>query len=119
MILVTDPGARGCPYPLGIELKSDKGHSSPAQIAVAEAWSHMGERLEEHGEGRIYEARSLEEVHDLLVACHVPMQRRLTFFGGAHERPGRAAASRHLRPRGSRKSKNDVSLVFPDQAQKH
>jgi hypothetical protein len=116
LILVKDPGARGCPMPLGIELKYDRGRLSPAQVEVADAWSRMGEHV---GQCAIYVARSLEEVQEILEHCNVPMLRRMNFLGGGYERSERSAPPRHRRPRQTRKSKNHLPLVLANAAQKN
>lgn len=89
---------------IGIELKTDKGRLSPAQIEVGTAWMKMGHA--------VYVARSLEEVQEILDHLHVPMRSRMKFFGGTHGQPAqRSVASRHPRARHQRKPKGDVPLV--------
>ena len=93
---------------LGIELKTDKGGLSPAQVETMTAWTAMG-----HG---IHVARSLEEVQEILEANNVPMIRRMNLFGGSsHGRAGRAARTRHPRAQRERKSKNSLPLVLSRQ----
>ena len=60
------------PIVLGLELKTDKGKLSSAQIEVKDEWLSMG-----HG---IYVARSLEEVQEILEHCRIPMRTRMKFL---------------------------------------
>jgi len=98
------------PAMFGIELKIKKGKLSPSQIEVRDAWQRVG--------NPIYVARSLEEVQEILDFCRVPMLRRMTFFGGGHERAQRPAATRHPRPQRRGEPKGAVPLVLRHQAQK-
>ena len=99
------------PIIIGIELKSAKGAATEAQRTVAIAWRAMGHSYEL--------ARSLEDVHDILVRNNVPMLRRMvTFFkGGGNERPERPAKTWHQRPKRRRKSKGHLSVVLARKAQ--
>lgn len=103
------PGPEGS-IPLGIELKINKGKLSPAQVELHEAWTRMGVR--------IFVARSLEEVQEILEFCRVPMRRRMTIFGAAHDHPGRAARPRYPRAKRRRKPKDPVPLVLANATEK-
>jgi hypothetical protein len=95
---------------IGIELKVDKGKLSPSQEEVQFAWIGLGQRH--------YVARSLEDVQTILELCHVPVRRRMTFVGDAHEPRQRSQTTRHSGPRRRRKSKNHLPLVLPSAPQK-
>ena len=97
---------------IGVELKTDKGRLSPPQVETASAWLKLAHV--------IYVARSLEEVHALLVRLGVPMRRRMTLFmGGADDRPRRPAPPRHQGARRRRKPKDNVPMVLSRAAQKN
>jgi hypothetical protein len=57
---------------IGLELKTDKGRLSPDQVLVHTAWAVMGHD--------VYVVRSLEDVQEILLACDVPMRRRMNLF---------------------------------------
>jgi len=92
------------PLMFGIELKSDDGALTDAQVEIANTWQHLG--------FDVYVARSVEEVQDILLQRAIPMVRKLTFFsGGDHARPGRLAGARHPRSRRRRRRAEDAVPV--------
>ena len=95
---------------VGIELKTESGTLSEAQAKTRLDWLSMG--------FTIYVARSLEQVQDILINCHVPMLRKMTFLGGANVRPLRSRAPRHRRARRAGRAKNHMPMVQRRQAQK-
>ena len=101
-------GAAGAPFLLGIELKSEKGRSTPDQLLVADKWLEIGGSVHACF---IEVAHSLEEVQDILERNNIPMCRRMTFFGGDHERRERLTAPRHPRARPARRAKGRVPMV--------
>lgn len=88
---------------LGIELKSDKGRLSPAQVEIGNHWQSLGHV--------IAVARSLEDVQEILELWKIPMRTRMTFMGGSNGRAARTTQPRDRGPRRAGRAASRLSLV--------
>jgi hypothetical protein len=106
IIIMWADGLTDASHLIGIELKAGRGKASEAQLDVAAAWAMFG--------NTVFEARSIEEAHSILIECAVPMRTRMNFFskGANDERVVRPTPPRHRRARRSRKSKGYLPLVL-------